>query len=1240
MGYDALLRVTWFVNPAGERQSRNYGSRSQLSAETTFAGITRVFQYDAGYRVVSAIRPDFTAIAFRYDEAGRLLERRGPGTLASYEYDARGRLVTATLRSGGRVSSVTMAHDEVGRVVREVQSHEDWSFTVDRAFDVQGRAVTKRYSSGWQVAVVRTKAGTPASLQVGAERLAFFYDALGREVTRERPGSAQSIQTDRDENGLPIRVVVRHGGAALRERTYSWSTTGPLTAVHDSKLGTRSYELDAMGRPLVCKGLGVEESFAYSREGMPTPKEPGMADDAATPGPGPGGRPLRTPDGAYLDWDVLGRLAARRAPNALQSWQYGYDDNDRLVSAVRGDGARIEYAYDAMGRRIAEMRGGIVTRFGWDGDSAVEEQPSDGVHVRRIFADDGYTPLLESVRGEPFRMVATDAAGTPWAYVDPSGGVAEIDLTTTGKVAFESGAPGSLRFAGQRADALTGLSYQRFRYYAPDLGLFMTPDPLGLLGSPYDIGFVANATYCVDPLGLNTVIIQGPEAPGDQAGAASMADAAAYDNANIPGSTVVPWSAVTPGSGVLSNADNVIIDAHGLPGQVLLGSGSGPLETTADPRLLDGTTIGNSLTAAGFKGGPNRDVIVGACQGATTPSVLQPGGGGTAQAIANTTGSPTWGARPLPGQSQAPEAGDVMQSSAGAPTGVASGAFYEYLPGGKGNAVDATPSYTRVEQRANVACLTCGAKNNPKKKKDDADGTAAQGHPVDVMTGAMFTTPQVDFTLPGFFALPWIRTYSTASASTTHGLGFGWTHDYLWTAESRGGDRFLVTSPQGEELEVVLPPEGTSVSLLHARVIARQGDRLVLQVGDHLWRVLRRGAGGVWRLTELVDASGNVARLGWTDDLVTSLVDTAGRRADLVRQENRLVWRLTAAEGEPWFRTLAAYEIDGHGDLVSATDANGRTTRYRYDEDHHMVAEQRADGLIFRFRYAVSGDCVRCVETWGELIGADILEELGMAAAPGSRPRGIFHARLEYGPEPYTTTAIDAAGGKHRYEGNAFGLVTKYTDPRGIDATYTYDDKGALTSTTDGLGRKSTRTYDERGRLVSLVEPGDRTTLYRYDEAGDLHEVLGPDGGVWKRRLDERGRLAALTDPSGAVLQLERDARGQLTRVTWPDGGADTMAYDASGNRTHHTRAGLGTWTYEYDRAGTLQTFTDASGEKTSFVYDEHGNVVATHRPGNARTEYQLDALKRRVVTRYASGTKERRRYVADAVVEFSFEGP
>jgi len=59
-----------------------------------------------------------------------------------------------------------------------------------------------------------------------------------------------------------------------------------------------------------------------------------------------------------------------------------------------------------------------------------------------------------------------------------------------------------LRFQGQYYDTETGLHYNRFRYYDPDVGRFTTQDPLGILASDNFYAYAPNPILWVDPLGL------------------------------------------------------------------------------------------------------------------------------------------------------------------------------------------------------------------------------------------------------------------------------------------------------------------------------------------------------------------------------------------------------------------------------------------------------------------------------------------------------------------------------------------------------------------------------------------------------------------------------------------------------------------------------------------------------------------------------------------------------------------
>ncbi|WP_158978799.1 RHS repeat-associated core domain-containing protein [Cellulophaga sp. L1A9] len=59
------------------------------------------------------------------------------------------------------------------------------------------------------------------------------------------------------------------------------------------------------------------------------------------------------------------------------------------------------------------------------------------------------------------------------------------------------------RYQGQYEDVETGLYYNRFRYYSPDEGVYISQDPIGLAGGmPNLYSYVHDSNAWVDPFGL------------------------------------------------------------------------------------------------------------------------------------------------------------------------------------------------------------------------------------------------------------------------------------------------------------------------------------------------------------------------------------------------------------------------------------------------------------------------------------------------------------------------------------------------------------------------------------------------------------------------------------------------------------------------------------------------------------------------------------------------------------------
>ncbi|MBK8256718.1 MAG: DUF4150 domain-containing protein [Polyangiaceae bacterium] len=637
-GYDALLRLVWIENAAGERYQRSYDPAGYIERETSFAGVTTEYERDGSGQVVGITRGGIHT-RFVRDGEGRILSKEmSTGRVERFRYDARGGLTFAETGA----STVWYDLDPEGRVVKETQQTSGFRFIAEYKYDPMGRIAEKRYSSGWGAQLNRRAEDgrlTGVSLLEGETAkpaLEFKYSDRGGEIERRRLDAPGTIKTERDRTGLPSRVTLLDAdGTTVEDRAFEWSRKGPLSQIADQRRGTRRYNLDEMGRPIQVEGFGVREQFEYAPQGTAISKHDPMF---AT---GRDGRPMSTSH-CRLSWDALGRLAARHGDRPETTWQYRYDENNQLVEAVRGDGFSVRYLYDALGRRVAMATSdGSSIWFGWDGDSIVEERASNGAIVRRLFHDDGYTPLFESTPAAGWSLVVSDAAALPWLYVAPDLKISSLETSTWGEVIDRRGEPGALRFAGQRADEYTGLYYNRHRYYAPDLHVFATPDPLGILSVLQDIGYVPNVTIFIDPLGLLTIVNGQPGDPVMEDTIRQMKEKypdAKVINSDKLGKPPSLWQKITgkgPNANMIDPKENhVFVTTHGAPG--------GAQWKGTPKNWATGDEIGKSLADAGFKNKKGARVDMTVCNSAT------PGQGGApsvAQGIANQTGATAWGAK-------------------------------------------------------------------------------------------------------------------------------------------------------------------------------------------------------------------------------------------------------------------------------------------------------------------------------------------------------------------------------------------------------------------------------------------------------------------------------------------------------------------------------------------------------------------------------------------------------------------
>lgn len=113
---------------------------------------------------------------------------------------------------------------------------------------------------------------------------------------------------------------------------------------------------------------------------------------------------------------------------------------------------------------------------------------------------------MAKLQGQSRQSILTDHLGTPLEMVNQSGQTSWLAQTTSyGRVRMEAGTRNAcpFRFQGQYENVETGLYHNRFRYYAPEEGMYVSRDLIKLEGGIELYAYVHNPITWADVFGLS-----------------------------------------------------------------------------------------------------------------------------------------------------------------------------------------------------------------------------------------------------------------------------------------------------------------------------------------------------------------------------------------------------------------------------------------------------------------------------------------------------------------------------------------------------------------------------------------------------------------------------------------------------------------------------------------------------------------------------------------------------------------
>ena len=446
--YDAVGRLQTFVNRNGDTQTFTYDAFNRLSYFTWNDGLTpRVdFGYDAASRLTSVTNVNATisrayfndnllqtetetpgggvarAVHHIYDADGNLGALQIPGYLFNYDYTGRNQLLDI------KQSGTTLA-----RYVYDENGYTG---------DLTTRSLANNTSTTYQYDLLDRVTNVTHSLNIRDTRtLDYGYDSVGNRKWIKRDGGTGDVfRYDQADQANAVKLNIVHPD----------TTPSPAPSI----------AYDANGNRTTFSPYGTTDTYTTNYLNQYTQRNGINADFYKN---------------ATLKQGFDGSI-------------YQYDAQNRLLTAQG-----MSFTYDGLNRQVSRtVNGGTPTFSVWDGWNLVQDYHMSGnnavedasylygptglvkeLHNNRYYYQDGSgsTSHLANSSGTLLEWYRYDLQGTPFFYDANNNQLSASNYSVRHL------------FTGQQWYKDIGLYDLRNRFYSPDLGRFLQPDPIGHIDS-------------------------------------------------------------------------------------------------------------------------------------------------------------------------------------------------------------------------------------------------------------------------------------------------------------------------------------------------------------------------------------------------------------------------------------------------------------------------------------------------------------------------------------------------------------------------------------------------------------------------------------------------------------------------------------------------------------------------------------------------------------------------------------
>ena len=440
---------------------------------------------------------------YRYDKLNRLIQAHNAHSELRFSYDHNrlvkeqlihldSPIVSGTSRSQSKDVAAQITEHRYDVLGNRIQTILPTGEVLNRLYYGSGHLHHINLDGSTLADIERDALHRPVERTIGKLNTQFQLDPLGR--------LKQQIAQPNSHNKADPAVLIG--------RRYQYDTIGNLVRTDDQTNGSRDYTYDALGRIT----QSADEHYRYDPA------------HNLTDGSRISGNRLTQYKGTSYRYDPLGNLIEKQQHDGeIQHYRYNAD-NQLAEAEIHRPGQNTvlyRYRYDPIGRRIAKVHpDGNEIQYLWDGSRLLQEYRKDRTYTYIYTEDRNYEPLAQittyngSDKAREILYYHNDQIGIPREMTDEEGNIVWSGdysgwgkLTQEGRLKLDIHQP--FRLQNQYYDEETGLHYNFFRYYDPEIGRFTQQDPIKLLGGESLYRFANNVQTWTDVFGLSGIPIFG-----------------------------------------------------------------------------------------------------------------------------------------------------------------------------------------------------------------------------------------------------------------------------------------------------------------------------------------------------------------------------------------------------------------------------------------------------------------------------------------------------------------------------------------------------------------------------------------------------------------------------------------------------------------------------------------------------------------------------------------------------------